>query len=307
MIKIKRKTGGDTILDNVAAGELGGESMPDAMIAAIRLPEVQSGGEPAEREGTAVPHPQLTWSRGIAKEHHEKAGWFSPVYHTSRAVSLDAAHVAANCCLAFQPDASEMECYKVVRSQILRHIGMRGGVTIMVTSALPGEGKTTTAINLSCAFAQEFMYTVLLVDCDLRQQKIHEALGFQSERGVVDHLLDDCPIPEVTVWPGIEKMTVISGGKKTSSGSELLASPRMRTLAAELRDRYPERYVIFDAPPLLAGADALALVPLVDYVLVVARAGSTSQADIVKAANLIPREKMLGLALNRERDIIRRS
>lgn len=85
-----------------------------------------------------------------------------------------------------------------------------------------------------------------------------------------------------------------------ASSSALLGSPRMKSLVEELKGRYPERYVFLDAPPLLAGADALALIPLVDYVLVVVQAGRTPVNDVKKAVGLIPEEKVLGLVLNRE-------
>ena len=121
----------------------------------------------------------------------------------------------------------------------------------MVTSALPGEGKTLTAINLAFTFAKEFKQTALLVDCDLRQQQIHKVLGFPSEKGIVDYLLNDCPVQELFVWPGVEKLTVISGGKTVNDSSELLGSPGMKNLVADMKNRYPDRYVFFDVPPLL--------------------------------------------------------
>jgi non-specific protein-tyrosine kinase len=299
MIKIKKSIEAG---DVSASQQVTNEDMPGAIVAAIELPGSTEKKEQPEGMKVPVPEPlaQMTWMRNKAKECQEEIGWFSPVYHTSRGVTLDAVQVTENRCLAFMPESREMDSYKVVRSRIVQHFGMRGGVTIMVTSALPGEGKTLTSINLSCAFAQEFNHTVLLADCDLRQQKIHEILGYASDKGLSDHLLDACPVAELTVWPGIEKLTVISGGRKMPSASALLGSPQMKALVEDLKGRYPERYVIFDAPPLLGGADALALIPLVDYVLVVVQAGRTALEDVRKAMSLIPKEKVLGLILNRE-------
>ena len=169
----------------------------------------------------------------------------------------------------------------------------------MVTSALPGEGKTLTSINLALTFAKEFKQTALLVDCDLRQQQVHSLMGFPSDRGLVDYLMDDCPITELFVWPGVEKLSVISGGKTVRDSCELLGSPGMRDLVQEMKHRYPERYVFFDAPAILTSADAIAFAPLVDYILVVARAGQTSLKDINRAVELLPPEKLLGLVMNR--------
>ncbi len=245
-------------------------------------------------------HLPMLFLDGISREHKEKIGWVSPHFHTSRPVTLDAGLVYENRCTALLPDAPGNDHYRVLRSHIIRHTGREGAVTVMVTSALPREGKTLTAINLAATFAQEFSHTALLVDCDLKQQSIHEMLGYQSDKGLSDHLLDEVPLSELTVWPGVEKLTIISGGRRIASGSALLGSPRMKALVEDVKGRYPERYVFFDAPPLLGGADALALIPLVDYVLVVVQAGKTSVDKVKKAMALIPEEKVLGMVLNRQ-------
>jgi non-specific protein-tyrosine kinase len=229
----------------------------------------------------------------------EKPGWFSPVYHQSRLARLDPGRVTDNRCLAFLPESRDMDSYRVLRTRIQQQTRRPGGVTVLVTSASPEEGKTLTAINLSLAFAQDFQQTVLLVDCDIRKQQVCEKLGFAGHGGIVDYLLREVPLSELIVWPGIEKITVISGGEESAAGAELLGSPRMRTLIEDVRSRYPERYVFFDGPSLLAGADALHLVPLVDFVLVVVRAGKTAIDDVRKAVGMIPPEKMLGMVLNR--------
>jgi non-specific protein-tyrosine kinase len=112
-------------------------------------------------------------------------------------------------------------------------------------------------------------------------------------------MLDDCPLEEIIIWPGVEKMTLISGGKTILRSSELLGSPRMRELVDEMKTRYPDRYVIFDVPPVLSVADALAFVPLVDHVVMVVQAGKTPLPHIRKALDLLPQEKILGFVLNR--------
>jgi protein-tyrosine kinase len=170
---------------------------------------------------------------------------------------------------------------------------------IMVTSTLPGEGKTITAINLAFTFAREFQHTVLLVDADLRKQSVYKCLGCAGEKGLIDHLVDDTPVSELITYPGIEKMTLISGGPSFKESAEVLGSPRMKELVAEMKGRYPERYVIFDAPPILTGADVLTLAPLMDQVIVVVQAGKTSMDDAAKALKFLPKEKILGFVLNR--------
>lgn len=228
----------------------------------------------------------------------EKMGYVSPVYALSRSVRLNPRVMLANRCVAFLPDSPEVEFYRQLRTRILQLNSGEAGATIMVTSALPGEGKTLTAINLALTFAKEFKQTALLVDCDLRQQQVHSVMGFPSEKGLVDYLMHDCPINELFVWPGVDKLSVISGGKTVKDSCELLGSPGMQDLVHEMKHRYPDRYLFFDVPSILTSADAIAFAPLVDYVLVVAQAGRTSLADINRAVQLLPQEKVLGLVMN---------
>jgi len=142
----------------------------------------------------------------------EKVDRISPSYNQSRSVSLDPEVMERNRCVAIFPNREEVEAYRILRTQILNRTRESGGNLIMITSALPGEGKTLTAINLALTFAREFRQTALLVDCDLKKQSIHEMMGFQSDKGLVDHLIGDCPVEELFVWPGVEKLTLISGG-----------------------------------------------------------------------------------------------
>lgn len=232
---------------------------------------------------------------------HKKAGWVSPAYTISRTVRLDPQVLSENRCVGYQHEAQENEKYRMLRTHILQKTAGMGN-TVMVTSAVPGEGKTLTAINLAFSFAREFKHTALLVDCDLRNQEIHERLGFQSDKGLVDYLIDDVPFSDIVVWPGVEKLTVISGGKTINDSSEMLGSLGMQNMVEEMKNRYPERYVIFDTPSLLTSADALAFAPLVDYILVVVQAGKTSRQDINTALKLLPREKVLGLVMNRQKN-----
>ncbi len=226
-----------------------------------------------------------------------KPGWVSPSYTQSRTERLNPEFMADQRCVGFLPDAPELEFFRVLRTKIL-HRMEKGGNTLMVTSALPGEGKTLTAINLSLTMAKEFDRTVLLVDCDLKQHGIQRTLGIQGQKGLADYLLNGCLLRELIVWPGVEKMTVISGERVVEGASELLGSPKMKELVTEMKTRYPDRLVIFDVPPVLAAADALVLAPFVDHVLLVVRAGKTPVHDVQKAIEMLPREKILGTVLN---------
>lgn len=227
--------------------------------------------------------------------------WASPVYSECKAVELDLDQLARNRCVSMFSDAPEAEYYKVLRTSIQHRTKEKGWNTIMITSVQPGEGKTLTCINLAVSFAKEFNQTVLLVDCDLKRQNIHRYLNFSFDKGIVDYLLNDCALKDLMVWPGIEKLTLISGGKTISNSAELLGSPKMKALVKEIKNRYDDRYVIFDTPPVLGWADAAAFAPLVDCILMVVEEGRTSIKDVKKALEMIPSEKFLGFVLNRRK------
>jgi non-specific protein-tyrosine kinase len=242
----------------------------------------------------------VTPTQNIFEEQNkEKPGWVSPNYSQSRAVHLDPGFIARNRCLLYLDNSRAAESFRVLRTQLLQRTRDSGANTIMVTSTLPGEGKTLTAINLAVAISREFQHTVMLVDGDLRKQSVHKYLGCTGEKGLIDYLAGSTPVSDLITWPGIEKMTFISGGRLINDSAEILGSPRMRELIPSMKGRYPERYIIFDAPPILTGADVLTLAPLVDKVIVVVQAGKTSMDDVQKALQYLPKEKVLGLVLNR--------
>jgi non-specific protein-tyrosine kinase len=231
--------------------------------------------------------------------NRDQSGWISPRYHRSRPVQLNNECIGRNRCLTYLNDGPEAESYRILRMQVLQRTRDSRSNTIMVTSALPGEGKTVAAINLAFSIAREFQHTVLLVDCDLKKQSVHKYLGYTSDKGLIDYLADSAPVADLIAWPGVEKITLMSGGRPFQESAEMFGSPRMAELVSEMKGRYPERYILFDVPPVLTGADALTLLPFVDRVIFVVQAGKTSMDEIKKAVQLIPKEKFLGFVMNR--------
>lgn len=252
---------------------------------------------------------EMSLNEGLGQFVSQKSSptnnWNPPVYCESCTINLDLEHLSRNRCVSMFPDTPEAEYYKVLRTNIQQRAKDNNWNTIMVTSVLPNEGKTLTAINLAAAFAKEFNQTVLLVDCDLKRQNVHKYLGYAFDKGIVDYLMNGSNLKDLIVWPNIEKLTLISGGKTISNSTELLESPQMKTLVNEIKHRYDDRYVIFDVPPILSGADAIAFAPLVDCILMVVEEGRTSIKDIQKALEMVPAEKFMGYVLNRRKSPIR--
>ena len=224
-----------------------------------------------------------------------------PVYVESKCCELDDTGDLNKRCVCASLDTPVLDFYKVLRTRILQQTKPKGWNTLMVSSPRPSEGKTLTAINLSLTIAKAFGQTALLVDCDLNQQQVHRYLGLESDKGIVDYLLDGVPLKDLIIWPKIDKLTLISGGRTISESAELLGSQRMKDLVTEMKTRYGDRYVIFDVPPLLSGADALTFSPLVDGIVMVVEEGRTPIKEVEKALDLIPKEKFLGFVLNKAR------
>ncbi len=233
------------------------------------------------------------------KQDSGSAQWTSPSYDRSLKINLDENVLRENKCFCYFPDSAEASYFKVLRAQIRQRSKAKGWKTMMVTSPTANAGKTLTAVNLAFIFAKEFNQTVLLVDADLKRQDVHKRLGYASSKGLADYLIDDRQLNDIVVWPGVDKLTIISGGETLNDSTELLASPKMELLAEEMKNRYSDRYIIFDAPPVLGTADAISFAPLVDCVLMVVESGATSQRDVQEALKLIPADKMLGCVLNR--------
>lgn len=183
----------------------------------------------------------------------------------------------------------------------------RGNI-ILVTSSLPGEGKTYTAMNLALSMVHEIDNTVLLVDCDAAKFGVSQMLGVEKKRGLIDVLEDDSlDISDVILQTDIPNLRVIPAGGYNEILTELLASQRMADLTSELADRYSDRIVVFDGPPMLATPHTQILAGLVGQIVFVVEAGKTSQSLVEEALGLIPEEQATGVLLNKNQGIVRRN
>lgn len=194
--------------------------------------------------------------------------------------------------------------YKILRTQVEQRMVAQGWNTLAVTSANQNEGKTQTAINLAISLAREMHRTVLLVDLDLRNPNIHKRLGHAVDQGVADYLLNGVPLANLMFNPGVERLVVLPGSAPIEGSSELLASPSMESLVSELKTRYPSRFVIFDLPPLLSTDDALAFVPAVDAVLLIAEDGKTKQSEFARSLEMLQRTNLMGTVLNKSSETL---
>lgn len=174
------------------------------------------------------------------------------------------------------------------------------GNLILVTSSVPGEGKTYTAINLALSMAQERDHTVLLVDCDVTRQGVSQAMGISDKPGLVDILESNSfTVGDAILRTDIPELCIISAGKQHEYVTELLASQRMQEVVEEIGARYDDRVIIFDAPPLLSTPQTQVLTGLVGQVVFVIEAGKTPQSHVEEALKMIPQDQATGLVMNK--------
>lgn len=240
---------------------------------------------------------------GTPSESVDKPGQVNPVYTplTSHVPPQSSGYTNDNPLLvtlqgAQSPVAEEYRKLKSFLLSITRKEKFKNA--LMVTSALGGEGKSLTSLNLAISLAHELDHTVLLVDADLRNPSIGKYLGIEAERGLSDYLRNGTDLNELLVRPGIGKLAFLPAGKMVGNPVELLASHRMRDLLNELKNRYPDRYIIIDTPPVLPFAETHALSQMVDGVLFVVREGVASTRNITEAIHSLKTANVMGVVYN---------
>ena len=170
--------------------------------------------------------------------------------------------------------------------------------TILITSAVPHEGKSITALNLAISLAEAYDHTVLLIDGDFRRPSIHQYLGIERGKGFADCLLDEAEIGEVIIPTGIGRLSVVTAGREVPNPVELFASQKTEALISEIKNRYHDRFIIFDSPPVLPFAEARTLAHLVDGVLFVVKEQLASQKNVKEAIEALKGCGLLGMVYN---------
>jgi protein-tyrosine kinase len=174
---------------------------------------------------------------------------------------------------------------------------------IMITSSLPGEGKTYCAINLAMSIAMELDHTVLLVDADVARPSILPTLGLPPHRGLMDILLDDkLDMADVMLRTNVDTLSILPAGTRTPRATELLASSTMSSLLTEIATRYSDRIVIFDSPPLLLTSEARVLAEHMGQIVMVVEAQTTTQHAVKEALHQLEGYPNVNLIYNKTRD-----
>jgi len=170
--------------------------------------------------------------------------------------------------------------------------------TIMITSAIPGEGKTLSSLNLAISLAEELDHTVLLVEADLRRPSMHNYLKLEDRPGFSSCLLGEVDVRDTIIPTGIGKLSIIRAGHSVPNPAELFSSQQAKKLIMEMKTRYPDRYIIFDTPPILPFTEARSLSKLVDGTIFVAMERHATTSDIKEALEVLKGSTVLGMIYN---------
>lgn len=201
--------------------------------------------------------------------------------------------------------------YRVIKRPLLRNAfgrhgqeAVRNGKRIMVTSALPGEGKSFTSVNLAMSIAAERDHGVLLIDADVAQPTIPRELGIHADTGLMDWLIDGGPDLSRLVLPtNVETLLLLPAGRRDEHATEWLASDAMSRLLDELSTRYPDYVLIFDSPPLLVTTEARVLASYMGQIVMVVESGRTPREAVTQALSTIGSNEIVGLVLNKAHNI----
>ena len=203
-------------------------------------------------------------------------------------------------------DREFAEHYRKIKRPLIRRALTTDGApvpvsprAIMVTSALPGDGKTFTSINLALSLARERDLSVLLVDTDLLKPHVSRIFGVQKEQGLLDALVDQSlAIESLILTTNVQGLSILPAGSLVEGTAELLHSDRMLEIVTRLCDQDPRRIVLLDSPPMLLTSEAPALSTVAGQIVLVVRAGQTPTHAIVDAVNMLDPRRAGGIVLN---------
>ena len=227
----------------------------------------------------------------------------------SKSVHIDlVALAAAGFVTRNGPRSAITDQFRVIKRPLLDNASGRGaapvphGNLIMVTSSLPGEGKSFTAINLAMSMAMELNHTVMLVDADVARPSVMQTLGLPAAPGLLDLLLDKkMAVADVLLRTNIDNLTLLPTGLPHTRATELLASDAMADLLKDMEERYSDRIIIFDSPPLLLTTEAPVLASHMGQIVMVVQAEKTLQSQVRHALASIESCPIRLMVLNQAR------
>ncbi len=214
-----------------------------------------------------------------------------PTLHSSRYHELDLARLNAEGFITPEAPSSRLANeFRVIKRPLIANVKGKSATPIkranliMITSAMPGEGKSFTAINLAMSIAMELDSTVLLVDGDVAGPSLSRLLHLPKGPGLIELLsAEKLGVGEVMIKTNVPKLSLIQAGTRHERSTELLASESMNRLLDEMAARYPDRIIVFDSPPLLPTTESRELATHMGQIVVVVEAERTTHRQVTEA------------------------
>lgn len=223
-------------------------------------------------------------------------------YSDTRVVNLDTRHLEAHRVITFDSEDPDSVAFDILRTQVLSKMEKNNWNTLAITSPTPDCGKTVVSLNLALSIAKQTERTALIADFDLRKPRVANYLGLPKGKTLYDFLENNADLKDVLVNPGIPRFVVLPNTTPIRNAAETLTSRRVKSLVADLKDRYDSRIVIFDLPPLMASDDAIAFLPQVDCVLLVVASGETTPGEVKESRRQLQSANLVGVVLNKSSD-----
>lgn len=227
-------------------------------------------------------------------------------YVNTRVVELDPAHLETHRIVAFNKNHPSNWAFDVLRTQVLQKMDQNGWRTLAITSPTLESGKSVVAINLATSIAHQTQRTAMLVDFDLRRPMVSRYLGLPAQTSLNEVFDGSAQVADALVNPGLPRLVVLPTQRPVPKSSELLSSRKVGHIITDLRDRYQDRIVIFDLPPVLAADDVIAVLPRIDCVLMVIGSGMSSQKEIEEGMRHLGGANLLGVVLNKDEAPVRK-
>jgi len=268
--------------------------------AGIQVPA--AGLEPVAADATAMrvvdaPAPEAP----VAEPANDRS-----IGKTSREVAIDLDHLAAQGYLTpMLSDRVLAEQIRIIKQAVLKNVedagtrGLRRNL-VLVTSATAGEGKTFFSMNVAMSLAMEVDFHALLVDADVLRPSVLERYGIEPGPGLLDLASrPELDISDVLLRTNVPKLSLLPAGKQTHKSAELISSAYIDRLLTELSERYADRLVIFDAPPILVSSGARHLATRVGQVIMVVQADSADSRAVSQAFEAVDSCPLVSTVLNR--------
>jgi len=297
------------------------ESAPKKVVPLLKRPVVVKSGSarqpeiketsrtpPPSVEETVIEHGKKTTATNPDKnaaavsdipdkmDDKKVAGDRSPV--SVPGVSFDDKMLNKNLVSLLDPQSYEAEQFKILRNSILFPVAGAALQSILVTSSLPGEGKSFVSSNLAISIAMNVNKHVLLIDGDLRKPDLHRVFGVGDVPGLSDFLAERRQLDSLLLRTSVERLTLLPGGPIPPNPSELTSSERMSEMLEEVKHRYQDRLIVIDSPPPGLAAETSFLARQVDGILLVVKHGKTAREDVEDLIETVGSEKILGVVIN---------